>query len=171
MKIDSNRSIGFTLIELLVVISVIGMLAAIILVSLNSARAKARDARRIADVQQIYKALELYYLNNGSVPSCSNGGYAGGCDFVNPAFVGAADSTQDGQFLPFLSSYTSNAIRDPLNRSPHYYIYAATNVQFPAGSGIRYVFLIAAILETRVPDNGIPSIPGYEQAYILGHLN
>ncbi len=51
---------GFTLIELLVVIAIIGILASVVLASLNSARAKSRDARRIADVKQIQLALELY---------------------------------------------------------------------------------------------------------------
>lgn len=56
---------GFTLIELLVVISIIGLLSSVVLASLNSARKKARDARRIADVKQIQLALELFYDKNG----------------------------------------------------------------------------------------------------------
>ncbi|OGE78208.1 MAG: hypothetical protein A2751_03565 [Candidatus Doudnabacteria bacterium RIFCSPHIGHO2_01_FULL_46_14] len=65
---------GFTLIELLVVISVIGLLASVILISLNSARAKARDAKRIADIRQIQKALELYYDQNNEYPRYDGGG-------------------------------------------------------------------------------------------------
>ncbi len=62
-----NRS-GFTLIELLVVISIIGLLASIVLVSLNSAREKARNAKRVADVRQMMTALELYFNDNNTYP-------------------------------------------------------------------------------------------------------
>lgn len=55
------KSTGFTLIELLVVIAIIGVLASVVLASLNTARRKSRDARRIADVKQIQLALELYF--------------------------------------------------------------------------------------------------------------
>lgn len=57
---------GFTLIELLVVIAIIGILATIVLVSLNSARTKARDVRRLSDMQQISLAMEVYYDKNSS---------------------------------------------------------------------------------------------------------
>ncbi len=56
----SSFGAGFTLIELLVVIAIIGLLASLILASLNTARRKSRDARRIADINQIRLALELY---------------------------------------------------------------------------------------------------------------
>ncbi len=66
-----NKNRGFTLIELLVVISIIGLLSSIVLTSVNSARAKARDARRIADLKQIQLALELYYADNNAYPFIS----------------------------------------------------------------------------------------------------
>ncbi len=64
-----KKTRGFTLIELLVVIAIIGILASVILASLNTARVKARDAYRKDELKQIEAALELYYNNNGSYPA------------------------------------------------------------------------------------------------------
>lgn len=67
-----NTKKGFTLIELLVVIAIIGILASIVLASLNSARIKSRDARRVADIKQIQLALELYFDGNRSYPTATS---------------------------------------------------------------------------------------------------
>ena len=60
---------GFTLIELLVVIAIIGLLSTLAVVSLNNARQKSRDARRVSDVKQIQTALELYYNDANGYPA------------------------------------------------------------------------------------------------------
>jgi len=57
---------GFTLIEMLIVITIIALLASLILVGMGGARAKARDARRIADLRAVQNGLELYYANNSA---------------------------------------------------------------------------------------------------------
>jgi general secretion pathway protein G len=61
-----NYSRGFTLIELLVVIAIIGILSSVVLASLNTARLKSRDTRRLSDVKQLQLALALYYDSNSS---------------------------------------------------------------------------------------------------------
>ena len=57
---------GFTLIELLVVIAIIGILATIVVVSVNKARTKAKDTAIKGALEQLRLAAEMYYDENGS---------------------------------------------------------------------------------------------------------
>lgn len=67
---DKIKNKGFTLVELLVVIAIIGTLATLLLLQLGIARAKARDTKRIADLNQLRSALELYFDDNsGNYPT------------------------------------------------------------------------------------------------------
>ncbi|MDD4989019.1 MAG: type II secretion system protein [Candidatus Pacebacteria bacterium] len=61
-----NKKKGFTLIELLVVIAIIGILSAIVLASLSSARSKAQDAKTQGQLSSMRAAAEIYYGNNSN---------------------------------------------------------------------------------------------------------
>ena len=68
-KTSRLSTAGFTLIELLVVIAIIGILSSVVLASLNTARQKSRDARRVSDMKQMQIALEGYFDSNEIYPS------------------------------------------------------------------------------------------------------
>ena len=63
-KIHKKTKKGFTLIELLVVVAIISLLSSVVLASLNSARAKARDAKRKQTLTQLRIANELAFSNS-----------------------------------------------------------------------------------------------------------
>lgn len=57
--VAKKKKRGFTLIELLVVIAIIGIVAALIVVSVSAARTRAKDTRVITDLNQIRTAAEV----------------------------------------------------------------------------------------------------------------
>jgi prepilin-type N-terminal cleavage/methylation domain-containing protein len=59
MKQTNTR--GFTLIELLVVIAIIGILASVVLASLNTARSKGQDANIQASINNLRAQAEIFY--------------------------------------------------------------------------------------------------------------
>lgn len=59
LRQSAARNSGFTLIELLVVISIVGLLASIILINLNSARDRANRAKARDEIIQIVRAADL----------------------------------------------------------------------------------------------------------------
>lgn len=61
MSTNPHTQRGFTIMEMLLVIFIIGVLSTIVITGLSSARMKARDDERVADLAQLQLALEMYY--------------------------------------------------------------------------------------------------------------
>jgi prepilin-type N-terminal cleavage/methylation domain-containing protein len=114
---------GFTLVELLVVIAIIGILSTVAVVALSSARQKARDVKRAADIKEIQTALELYNndrdgypvadtavaLGTGSQKSLCTGGFKSACDPSDTVYMGivpAAPTPYDGSCASTDNVYT-----------------------------------------------------------------
>lgn len=127
---------AFTLIELLIVIAIIGILSATVMVSLNSARAKARDAKRAADMKTLITALNLYYDKNGCVPTTNSSSCPDAAGYGEGAAdsYGGWDTSALNSFMPFLE--TAGVIKDvpvdPQNdqaasRWYRYYCYTGPN--------------------------------------------
>lgn len=99
---------GFTLIELLVVIAIIGMLSSVVLSSLNTARKKSRDARRLADFKQLQTALELYYSDNVAYPvSTSQANASTALTALAPAYIAAIPNDPLGGSYNYVYRTTS----------------------------------------------------------------
>lgn len=112
MHFFTNRERGFTLIELLVVIAIIGILSSVVLASLNSAREKSRDARRIGDIKQLQLALEMYYDSNNGYPTSTAA--------LAPDYIPVQPSDpQTGSAYTYTASSTSNYVLRATLESDH----------------------------------------------------
>ncbi len=67
-----KNSRGFTIVELLIVIVVIGILAALVIVTYNGIQQKARDTERKTDINALASHLEAYNASAGRYPTLAN---------------------------------------------------------------------------------------------------
>lgn len=156
---------GFTLVELLVVIAIIGILAAIGITALSSARAKARDAKRIADLKNIQAALELYNNDKANYPTGTSLRLGTGTDCNNgPCIILCSGETTTGFQNAACTggtpvTYMGLVPKDP-NAAP-----AANDCASGAGAVCHYAY-------TATPvncDNSTTNCTGYQiWAYIEG---
>ncbi len=125
---SSKSPFGFTLIELLAVIAIIGILATVVLSVVSSVRQKARDQRRLKDIDTMQSVIEVYYRDNGHYPitSCTNnsGCTSGVCfvgydGFANNTVCNAPYTAGTQTFEVALAGYVA-PVHDPLPKGGGY---------------------------------------------------
>ncbi len=111
---------GFTLIELLVVIAIIGILSAVVLASLGTARQKGNDGAVQADLSTIKTQAELFDNSNGSSGYGTSGG-SGACTggmFADPTISNAVNGAKldsKGSVVACNSITTAYAVQAQVN--------------------------------------------------------
>jgi prepilin-type N-terminal cleavage/methylation domain-containing protein len=166
---------GFTLIELLVVISIIGLLSSVVLSSLNSARSKARDALRMAQLNEIRSGIELYYETYGYYPPCdqheicSTTGYA-----YNLSNLFVVFDPVSGSYI-HAPGFMSNVPIDPRNVNGEYGYYYARQYKKTGASSFALTGSISNyVLATRLENSSNPTFSGWNNAnlnYLIGDLS
>jgi type II secretion system protein G len=137
---ELRKSKGFTLVELLVVIAIIGLLASVVIVSVNSARAKARDSRRVSDVKALSSAIELYKdSNSGNAPASTGAIATDLAPLVTANFVGKVP-TDPKNTGTFVYTYSNTGSDDT------YYIQFQTEQASSLGNATYYCSTSAGVV-------------------------
>lgn len=141
---------GFTLIELLVVIAIVGILAAVTIASINSARAKARDGRIKTAISQAVNEASLDVNNLGQYPGdlCENA------------------------LLPFIQDVVANAQNEPICLDPAESVTPANDADGTVYGNMWVMMVPLSTGELFCADyTGTAKTLSYDEAYTLPSQN
>lgn len=102
------RRAGFSLMELIIVLLILVTIAGIALPRFGKVTDRANDARRIADLNAVEKALEMYHADHGTYPSTSSA-WSGDA----PNYGGHAYTADDPYIPGLIPDYIQMLPRDP----------------------------------------------------------
>ena len=165
-----EKTRGFTLIELLVAIAIIGILAAVVIVALGSARAKSRDTRRKVDINEVQRALDVYADDHdGFYPMTTP------TSADNPLGFWRSSASRPNDWVPGLESdYIKDLPVDPINKEnvsqpyPVYYYtsngtdYKVIANKMESGVGKKWATEDGGKISRNCPENPPFSTCGYE---------
>jgi len=96
-RLKQKHQLGFTLIELIAVMAIIALIASLLFVSISQSRIKARNGRRLADINILSKAMDLYYANCNSFPQTPAGVSGFRLDTTKSLYLGTRPSCGNHQ--------------------------------------------------------------------------
>jgi len=156
-KQNDKTSFGFTIVELLIVIVIIGILAAITIVSFNGVTSKANISKSQSDLKNMQKLIEMYKVDNGTYPNTSQTWY----------FSDAAGASGGDGFIPGIVPTYAKSLPRPtagayiyISNGTDYKIMRFSNV--PSGEWAMVPTALADAAGTQYKDRyGYWSLNGY----------
>ncbi|MGH7195447.1 MAG: type II secretion system protein [Candidatus Saccharimonadales bacterium] len=111
-RYKTNDRSGFTIIEILVVLVIIGILVVLIVSTHAGIARNNRNVERQNDIQNIYKQMEAFYVNNSEYPTLA--------DMNNPAWIKNNLPNLNRQVLRDPSSSSYKLVAGPQPRAYAY---------------------------------------------------
>jgi prepilin-type N-terminal cleavage/methylation domain-containing protein len=162
MKSKHETSKGFTLIELMVVIAIIGLLSSVILVSLKTAKNKARDAAVLTSIQQFKTLFALDYSNTGNYANLQPDDYGAIRGYLTEVTSLAECTSKDfrGEYANQARTLCQNILRNgatyfSVGYESNYYN-GQNNANYGAGeTGTEDKYVIYWSLRVRMPSTNL----------------
>lgn len=166
MKAIQCMRAGFTLVEVLVVTTIIAILATASFMAFDQARAEARDARRIEDLQSLAKVFALHMVETEQVFDCERG------VVLEPSMRelhGTGNCVDIAEIEALLLQYLGEVPTDPFGAGHERYFYY---YDYHACDGMSAKYILFAAMENETNSNREVVCPAREvTAANLGGTN